>query len=86
MYNVTYTAGVANSNPPADQTVEIGSTALLEWNISGSGGEYFVERNGTLFLEPRNWSGPNALIIVRSINIDKMVPLITPNDPIPRNP
>ncbi|MEA3430520.1 MAG: hypothetical protein U9R08_04570, partial [Nanoarchaeota archaeon] len=63
-FNVTYTgAPPLNITQPDDQTVEIGEETTLEWTLSGSGGYYYIERNGTLVEGPKSWVGPEQLII-----------------------
>ncbi|MFC1769406.1 hypothetical protein ACFLZX_06620 [Nanoarchaeota archaeon] len=53
-----------NTTDPANQTIELGEATTVRWNISGAGGSYYVERNGTLFDGPYNWSGPWEEIVV----------------------
>jgi hypothetical protein len=52
-----------NTSPAANQTVELGNETTLTWNVSGAGGYYYIQRNGTLFEGPKSWQGPSAQII-----------------------
>ncbi|MBI4148401.1 hypothetical protein HY490_03865, partial [Candidatus Woesearchaeota archaeon] len=56
-------AALAATAPP-NLTVEIGDDAQIIWNLTGSGGSYFVERNGTLFDGPRAWTAGQEIIVV----------------------
>ncbi len=64
LFNVTYSAGATNASTPANQTVELGAETSINWTLTGTGGEYRVLRNGTLFQGPASWTSGTPIVIV----------------------
>jgi hypothetical protein len=60
--NIVINAGFGGS-APANQTVELGNETTLLWTLSGSGGSYYVTRNGTLFQGPSIWNGTTNVYV-----------------------
>src|SRR3989344_3649717 len=63
--SITITPPPSPSPPPPNKTVELGDDSFLTWTLNGTGGQFFVLRNGTLFDGPRAWEA-NSTISVRA--------------------
>ncbi|MBW3010751.1 hypothetical protein KY326_00850, partial [Candidatus Woesearchaeota archaeon] len=64
--NFTVDATLPNASSPPDQTVDIGESTTIVWNITDNSlsGTYYVERNGVLFTGPSTWYNNTNIIVI----------------------